>query len=297
MLNTNVTGFFSGFNAVAQILPNPPSYRVRVNDSNPIFFYCSAPGSCIGYGMVGVINPRPDTLLTDFRARAQKAAFSLSPGEGFPAEGEAPGSSSSPSPAVPSSTSSTSSPPPKHNALAPGAIAGVVVGALAVIALAASLFFFIGRSRTLKQEMQRKDSTIRHVNPPSPSPMLQNAGGRIPSAYFDSPKYGEYPSPYSQVISSPVGGGNGVEESPVLGRNRSLGVARGGGIGVGYAGTGPNELDSTVSPKGLGFAGLDYDMKEENPFAQEEYPYWRNEGAPAEMDGRGLSVRFEGGRL
>jgi plastocyanin len=50
-------GFFSGFHPVDTILDDPPSWEIRVNDSNPVFFYCSAPGSCINYGMVGVINP------------------------------------------------------------------------------------------------------------------------------------------------------------------------------------------------------------------------------------------------
>lgn len=50
-------GFFSNFKPVDAILSNPPKFSVRVNDSNPVFFYCSAPGSCIDYQMVGVINP------------------------------------------------------------------------------------------------------------------------------------------------------------------------------------------------------------------------------------------------
>jgi hypothetical protein len=50
-------GFYSGFHPVDVILDSPPSWSIRVNDTNPIFFYCSAPGSCINYQMVGVINP------------------------------------------------------------------------------------------------------------------------------------------------------------------------------------------------------------------------------------------------
>jgi plastocyanin len=50
-------GFFSGFHPVDAILNSPPKWRVRVNDSNPVFYYCTAPGSCINYQMVGVINP------------------------------------------------------------------------------------------------------------------------------------------------------------------------------------------------------------------------------------------------
>ena len=50
-------GFFSGFNPVDAVLSDPPSFQVRVNDTEPIFFYCSAQGSCIDWQMVGVINP------------------------------------------------------------------------------------------------------------------------------------------------------------------------------------------------------------------------------------------------
>jgi plastocyanin len=49
-------GFYSGFQPVSQVLANPPSFRVEVNDTEPIFFYCSAPGACFE-GMIGVINP------------------------------------------------------------------------------------------------------------------------------------------------------------------------------------------------------------------------------------------------
>lgn len=33
-----------------------PKFRVRVNDTDPIFFYCGAPGSCYKEKMIGVIN-------------------------------------------------------------------------------------------------------------------------------------------------------------------------------------------------------------------------------------------------
>jgi len=59
-------GFFSGFYPVDAVLDDPPKWRVLINDTNPIFFYCSAPGSCINYGMVGVINPVSFTLSNMF---------------------------------------------------------------------------------------------------------------------------------------------------------------------------------------------------------------------------------------
>ena len=72
----NKVGFFSGFHPVDVILDNnvgphsssalvscakyslkPPTWNLTINDTEPIFYYCSAPGSCINFAMVGVINP------------------------------------------------------------------------------------------------------------------------------------------------------------------------------------------------------------------------------------------------
>ena len=71
-------GFFSGLIPVSDILDDvrsspslwmaasqmminrvlqPPKWNLTINDTRPIFFYCSAPGSCIDYQMVGAINP------------------------------------------------------------------------------------------------------------------------------------------------------------------------------------------------------------------------------------------------
>jgi hypothetical protein len=57
-------GFFSGFEAVNTVLASPPTYSILVNDTNPIFFYYSAPGSCLDYGMIGAINPNTTTNVT-----------------------------------------------------------------------------------------------------------------------------------------------------------------------------------------------------------------------------------------
>lgn len=53
----NRVGFFSGYLDTNVYASDGPKFRVRVNDTEPIFYYCSAPGSCITHGMLGVINP------------------------------------------------------------------------------------------------------------------------------------------------------------------------------------------------------------------------------------------------
>ena len=76
MTGPHKTGFFSGFHyvpivteeasifyidiwwcLVAKYYQQPPLWNLTINDTSPIFFYCSAVGSCIRQQMVGVINP------------------------------------------------------------------------------------------------------------------------------------------------------------------------------------------------------------------------------------------------
>lgn len=80
MTGTNKKGFFSGFNPVDKVLDSPPKYSLRINDSEPIFFYCSAPGSCITYGMVGGINLNGNMSIDRQRTLAMDSAFMLQPG-------------------------------------------------------------------------------------------------------------------------------------------------------------------------------------------------------------------------
>ena len=53
----NLVGFFSDFQDTNVYSTDGPKYRILVNNTEPIFYYCSAPSSCIGHGMIGVINP------------------------------------------------------------------------------------------------------------------------------------------------------------------------------------------------------------------------------------------------
>ncbi|KAK6598530.1 extracellular serine-rich protein [Botrytis cinerea] len=101
-------GFWSGFEPISIVSNNPPTFNLVINDTEPIFFYCSAPGAC------------------------QEAVASTSSHKSFP----------------------------------PGAIAGIVVGAVAVIALAGALFYMCGRHRTMKE--------VFHNGPSSGPPASSN---------------------------------------------------------------------------------------------------------------------------
>ncbi|OAG03953.1 uncharacterized protein CC84DRAFT_1149715, partial [Paraphaeosphaeria sporulosa] len=92
MTGRGKVGFWSGFHAPDALLGDPPKYTVRVNDTAPVFFYCSAPDSCTKQGMVGVVNPNASTSLAHQRDLALQASYQLSPGEPFPSEAETPSS-------------------------------------------------------------------------------------------------------------------------------------------------------------------------------------------------------------
>lgn len=169
-------GFFSGFMPVDTIISNPPSYTIRVNDTAPIFYYCSAPGSCITYGMVGVINPNGTESVAVQTQLAKNSTFMLQPGEAWPSEETNPFSSTSSSaapsatppptststvPAASATTSAAVSPSSSSSGLSGGGIAGVVIGAAAVALLAAALLFMCGRH-------SRKNNSLP---PPVPYPV------------------------------------------------------------------------------------------------------------------------------
>ncbi|KAK4893788.1 hypothetical protein LTR27_007813 [Elasticomyces elasticus] len=135
--------------------------------------------------MVGVINPNASTSLNTQIELSRQADYMLLPGQAVPedamqsmsslaatattatvtvtATNSVPTSGSSQysyattsSAAAPSSTAQDDPPVTSHSSgLSPGAIAGISVGAVAVAAIAAALFFFLGRTKTMKDELNR----------------------------------------------------------------------------------------------------------------------------------------------
>ncbi|OAL03415.1 hypothetical protein IQ06DRAFT_324098 [Phaeosphaeriaceae sp. SRC1lsM3a] len=153
MSGPNKQGFFSGFNAIDKVVDDPPKYSIKINDTNPIFFYCSAPASCIKYGMIGVINPNASTPISTQAQLARDSAYMLNPGEPFPPEAPLPSN-------LPSSTAIPVAPVVHKHQLSTGAIAGIVVAAIGVVLLCGGLFFCWGRTRTLKDEVERNKSSV-----------------------------------------------------------------------------------------------------------------------------------------
>lgn len=186
MTGSSKTGFFSAFQPVDTVLDTPPSYSIVVNDTEPIFVYCSAPGSCITYGMVAAINPNSSTSIDTQRSLAMDSAFMLSPGEPWPAESPLPttsAASSTPGRGDLGGGSNDSSPSKPRHGLSVGAIAGIAIAGVAVLVLAALLFFFWGRTRSLEDEVDRKASDLRpHLQAAAQGSGMQEVrGSRVES--------------------------------------------------------------------------------------------------------------------
>ena len=141
--------------------------------------------------MVGVINPNETQTLEKQREAAGRSQLQLQPGDPIPKEGTS--SLSSPDATGTSSPSSGGGHSPK---LSGGAIAGIVVGAVAFLVICAALFFYVGRTKSLKDMMNRKDASVAKPTgveqqfspnpayPYSPAPQQDGFGG--------PPQYGQH---------------------------------------------------------------------------------------------------------
>ncbi|KAH7002901.1 hypothetical protein EDB82DRAFT_425232 [Fusarium venenatum] len=153
-VDTDRSGFSSGPEPVKAITDDAPRYRVRVNNTEPIFFYCGAPGSCVRYHMMGVVNPSKNKTLKGWLKNAADVDYQLTPGEPWPKE---EGFKTSTTSAVPEPTTSTapnesSSSSPvsggttgSDNGLRGSAIAGIVVGSVAVLGIIIGGIYLCGR--------------------------------------------------------------------------------------------------------------------------------------------------------
>ncbi|KAJ5110030.1 hypothetical protein N7532_002675 [Penicillium argentinense] len=139
------SGIFNTFNTNNGDLVGPPTY-----------FYCTAIGSCLENGMVGVINPNSTRTYKAQYDRALTYPYMLVPGQDMPAEGNGEGSTTSPTSTSTSTSSSDSSNSGGHG-LSKGAIAGIAVAGAAFLIILVALFFLLGRNRVYKKWMSSED--------------------------------------------------------------------------------------------------------------------------------------------
>ena len=153
------------------------------------------------------------------KAYAKNSTYMLSPGETFPPEASGmasltlvPTSTTSPA-AVSSATAATSSAaltpasPSSHHSLPGGAIAGIAIGAVAVLVLCGALFFYIGRSKTLKEVIDRKNGTLVTTSQVPPNQYMGGGYGHgyapvQPHDFRNSDMSGQLPAYQSYPPSS-----------------------------------------------------------------------------------------------
>ncbi|KAF7892970.1 uncharacterized protein EAF02_000508 [Botrytis sinoallii] len=209
----NKRGFWSGFHPINVVLNDPPKFQVVVNDTDPIFFYCSAPGACHEDGMIGVINANSTQTFKSQLEYAKNSSLQFSPGENFPVEA----TSSSSSTARPTSTSSSGDSPstttststiivtdsstssPTSSKLSPGAIAGIAIGASALVLLASALLYLCSRQRTIKEIIHhnsRPSNTTSHIHPnphhpggPNPQSYIAPSATLSETTYYNKPQH------------------------------------------------------------------------------------------------------------
>ncbi|KAL1895857.1 hypothetical protein Sste5346_004954 [Sporothrix stenoceras] len=203
----NRVGFFSGYMDTNVYSSDGPKFRVRINDTEPIFYYCSAPGSCIKHGMLGVINPNSTWTLEVQEEYAANTTIQLAPGDPLPSE-MAPTTAGGPGATGSSSSKSSSN-------LSSGVIAGIVIGSIAgIIALVGLgiLFLCCARRRNSRWQQERHrrlngghhnggvtdgmgnplsplSPTARHVSSPGPGVVLGTSTMGDMNAYFTQVDY------------------------------------------------------------------------------------------------------------
>ncbi|EXF74278.1 extracellular serine-rich protein [Colletotrichum fioriniae PJ7] len=154
-------GFYSGNQSVKAITNGMPRYRVRVNDTLPIFYYCGAPGSCYKEKMIGVINENSTQTLDKQLEAALPLTTQILPGEPFPTESDAPKATSG-------GSNNGAVIDNYHHSVSGGQIAGIVIGSLAFILLGGLLVYLCGRRGGINRAYKRTH-TAYQAHPPPPS--------------------------------------------------------------------------------------------------------------------------------
>lgn len=143
-----------------------PTFSVRVNDTEPIFIYCAAPGSCIDNYMIGVINPNETETLAVQLEYAKNATTQMTPGEAMPSETAKATSTKATSTSTPGSSASSDD---HHHSLGGGAIAGIAIGGAVALLLAGALVYLCGRRGGFKSYYRQP----RHGHGASPPAMVE----------------------------------------------------------------------------------------------------------------------------
>ncbi|KAK1076713.1 hypothetical protein LTR33_008707 [Friedmanniomyces endolithicus] len=211
---TGQSGFFSGFHSIVD--GQPQTWNLTVNTTSPVWWYCAAPGSCIGHAMVGVISPDSNTSLNTQIDLSRQANYMLEPGQAVPQDALQSMSSlaatattatvtvsvTGSAPTATPTTSSTSTPTPtvtatpapssSFSSLSPGVFAGIVVGGVVVLVAFAALLLKFCRTNTSKAERKR----LRDSSAPQMRDNAETAGFMTAhNGHYDGAQLPPYQSP------------------------------------------------------------------------------------------------------
>ncbi|KAL2271141.1 hypothetical protein VTJ83DRAFT_512 [Remersonia thermophila] len=266
--NINKPGFYTGIFTPQVVSNDPPSYSVRVNDTEPIFFYCAAPGSCIDYHMIGVINPNATHTLAKQLEYARNTTYQLAPGEPFPSESAHPrpsptaGTAPDAAGSSGSEQGSSSSGDNGGSSLSAGAIAGIAIGGAAVLVLAGALLYICGR-RGGFDKAYRKSVVLAGGGGGLGSPAMVEA--RYPNTSAGSPGLGvglgaQAPKDFAAGAMSPTT--TAGLYGPALPHSPSLSMSQTAGSAAAPAAYGPG---SGTLPAYHPYAGPDYASPQASP--------------------------------
>ncbi|KAF4983283.1 hypothetical protein FZEAL_1268 [Fusarium zealandicum] len=240
-----------------------PRFRVQVNDTDPIFFYCGAPSSCQKYHMMGVVNPSQNETLEDWLDKGKEVDYQLRPGEPWPKEGGSPSET-----ANPEDDDKSNSEDGEHGSshLSTGAIAGIAIGSAAVLILAGGLIYLCGRRGGFDKAYRKSfrsshnppgvsETQFSSPNPTSAVPWAANKGPGLTAApYGQSPPmsphhslgYGTHPALASMVAQD---GTTGSYYSDTYTQQQpAASPSQGGGTPKPAEQTSPVELPGSVDP-------------------------------------------------
>ncbi|KAK3906691.1 hypothetical protein C8A05DRAFT_29443 [Staphylotrichum tortipilum] len=266
MSDTDKPGFYSGLKTTNVVSNDPEYFDLRVNDTEPIFYYCPAPGSCVDFKMIGVINPNSTFTLAAQKKAAENATIQVAPGDPYPAEGPVPHPSSSGSPGSSGSSGSGSSGNSNGNNnnndgggshLSGGAIAGIVIGAAAVLILGAALVYLCGRrggfDKAYRKSVPPPAATAATVADPAASLMMVEAQYGNGNGAGAGLGVGGLKSPGQATMASSTFGGHD---------NATL---RGSVIGGHYPGYSPHLTTPSPGPQTAGGYGHEWASPQPTP--------------------------------
>ncbi|TEA18630.1 putative GPI-anchored cupredoxin [Colletotrichum sidae] len=182
-------GFYSGPESVKAITNDMPRYRVRVNDTLPIFFYCGAPGSCYKEKMIGVINENSTQTLDKQLEAALPLTTQILPGEAFPTESDGSKASNGIGDGAVINN--------YHHSIGGGAIAGIVIGASAFVLLGGLLVYLCGRRGGLNRAYRRTSTAYAAHHDAAAAPPVTEISYTMPSKNPDAQDWRS--SHYSQI--------------------------------------------------------------------------------------------------